>query len=162
MAILTGRRVARIDASARSVATDGGETFGYGTLIWAAGGHARRLSCAGHDLVGILSVRSRADVDRMMRELPQVERFVMIGGGHIWLEAAAVLAKPGKSVIVLEAQDRVLARVAGEMLSRFYESEHRAHGVTIALGTTVSCFVGEGSTSLAFTWTTGRSCQPKW
>ena len=54
---------------------------------------------------------------------------MVIGGGYIGLEAAAVLSKLGKQVIVLEALDRVLARVAGEPLSRFYEAEHRAHGV---------------------------------
>ena len=56
-----------------------------------------------------------------------VRNIVVIGGGYIGLEAAAVLTKLGKSVTVLEVQDRVLARVAGEALSRFYEGEHRAH-----------------------------------
>ena len=58
----------------------------------------------------------------------------IIGGGYIGLEAAAVLAKMGKKVTLLEAMGRVLARVAGEPLSRFYEAEHRAHGVDVRLG----------------------------
>ena len=87
------------------------------------------------------TVRNRADVDRMIAELPGVTEAVVIGGGYIGLEAAAVLTKFGKHVTVLEALDRVLARVAGEPLSRFYEAEHRAHGVDIHLGATVECIV---------------------
>src|SRR3546814_12044647 len=77
----------------------------------------------------VQAVRTRADVDQLMSELPTIERVVVVGGGYIGLEAAAVLAKLGKKVIVLEALDRVLARVAGEPLSRFYEADHRASGV---------------------------------
>ena len=58
----------------------------------------------------------------------------MIGGGYIGLEAAAVLRKLGKEVTLLEALPRVLARVAGEELSAFYEAEHRAHGVDLRTG----------------------------
>ncbi|MBM7406390.1 MULTISPECIES: FAD-dependent oxidoreductase [Sphingomonas] len=135
----TGRRVTAVDPAARSVACDDGTTIHYGTLIWAAGGHARSLSCTGHDLGGVHSVRSRADVDRLIHELPTTAKVVVIGGGYIGLEAAAVLSKLGKQVTVLEAQDRVLARVAGEPLSRFYEAEHRAHGVDVRLGVRVAC-----------------------
>ena len=79
----------------------------------------------------------------MIAELPGVEKVVVIGGGYIGLEAAAVLTKLGKQVTVLEALDRVLARVAGEPLSRFYEAEHRAHGVDLRTGVSVDCIEGE-------------------
>ena len=69
-------------------------------------------------------------------------RMVVIGGGYIGLEAAAVLTKLGKKVTVLEVQERVLARVAGETLSRFYEAEHRAHGVDVRLGVSVDRIEG--------------------
>ncbi|WP_454883109.1 NAD(P)/FAD-dependent oxidoreductase [Sphingomonas oryzagri] len=139
VAMLTGKRVVKVDPAAHTVSTEDCETIGYGELIWAAGGHARRLTCAGHDLIGVHSVRTRADVDRMIGELATTTRVAVIGGGYIGLEAAAVLAKFGKQVTVLEAQDRVLARVAGEPLSRFYEAEHRAHGVDVRLGVSVEC-----------------------
>ncbi len=142
VAMLTGQRVVTVDPAAHSVTTEAGETIGYGNLIWAAGGHARRLSCQGHDLTGVHSVRSRADVDRMMGELATTTRVAVIGGGYIGLEAAAVLSKLGKAVTVLEALDRVLARVAGEELSRFYEAEHRAHGVDVRLGAMVESIEG--------------------
>jgi 3-phenylpropionate/trans-cinnamate dioxygenase ferredoxin reductase subunit len=88
-------------------------------------------------------VRTRADVDRMVEELATTTRVAVIGGGYIGLEAAAVLARLGKTVTVLEALDRVLARVAGEALSRFYEAEHRAHGVDVRLGARVEHIEGE-------------------
>ena len=137
IAMLTGHRVAAVDPEAHQVTLSGGETINYGTLIWATGGHARRLTLSGHDLVGVHGVRTREDVDRMISELSTTTEVVVIGGGYIGLEAAAVLNKLGKHVTVLEALDRVLARVAGEPLSRFYEAEHRAHGVDVRLGCTV-------------------------
>jgi 3-phenylpropionate/trans-cinnamate dioxygenase ferredoxin reductase subunit len=138
-----GLRVVAVDARAHRLSTASGEQFEYGALIWAAGGAPRRLSCQGHDLAGVHSVRNRADVDRMIAELPETHRVLVIGGGYIGLEAAAVLSKLGKSVTVLEAQERVLARVAGERLSRFYEAEHRANGVDVRLGVVVDHLVGE-------------------
>ena len=140
MTMLAGRAVTQVDAAARRVGLADGGTLGYGTLIWATGGRPRRLACSGHDLRGVHAVRTRADVDRLIAELPAVARVVVVGGGYIGLEAAAVLRKLGKAVTVLEAQGRVLARVAGEPLSRFYEAEHRAQGVDVRLGAAVACF----------------------
>ncbi len=139
IAMLTGRRVDAVDPAAHEVTTDDGETIGYGTLIWATGGSPRALICSGHDLPNVHAIRSRADVDALMGQLDATTRVVVIGGGYIGLEAAAVLTKLGKQVTVLEALDRVLARVAGAPLSRFYEAEHRAHGVDVRLGVAVTC-----------------------
>ena len=147
IALRTDTRVVAVDPAARRVTTATGEEIGYGELIWAAGGDARRIACPGHDLAGVHSVRSRADVDRLVAELPAVRDVVVIGGGYIGLEAAAVLTKAGKAVTLVEAQDRVLARVAGVDLSRFYEAEHRAHGVTLRLEESVSCLEGEARVS---------------
>jgi len=141
--MLTGRRVVTVDPSGHSVTTDDGTTIGYATLIWAAGGHARTIDCHGHDLTGVHTVRTRADVDRMIGELDATTDVVVIGGGYIGLEAAAVLTTLGKRVTVIEAQDRVLARVAGADLSHFFEAEHRAHGVDIRLGETVDRIEGD-------------------
>ena len=135
--MLTHRRASAVDPAAHQVTIADGTVYGYGHLIWATGGAPRRLSCRGHDLIGVHAVRTRADVDRLVEELAETSEVAVIGGGYIGLEAAAVLTKLGKHVTVLEAQDRVLARVAGEPLSRFYEAEHRAHGVDIRLGVVV-------------------------
>ena len=141
--MLTGRRVTQVDPAAKTVTIAGGEQIGYGTLIWAAGGSPRMLPCEGADLKGIHVVRTRADADAMKEALDHVTDVVVVGGGYIGLEAAAVLSKFGKKVTVLEALPRVLARVAGEPLSRFYEEEHRAHGVDVRLDAKMAGFVGE-------------------
>lgn len=144
--MLTGRRVAEVDPAGKTVTIAGGGTIGYGTLIWATGGTPRMLPCEGADLNGVHVVRTRADADAMMAALDSITDVVVVGGGYIGLEAAAVLSKFGKSVTVLEALPRVLARVAGEPLSRFYENEHRAHGVDVRLEARLDGFVGENST----------------
>lgn len=136
-------RIEKVDAEAHSLTTASGDRINYGTLIWATGGAPRRLACTGHDLAGVHAVRTRADVDQLEAELANAARVVVIGGGYIGLEAAAVLSKLGKTVTVVEAMDRVLARVAGEPLSRFYEAEHRAHGVTVRLSESVERLEGE-------------------
>lgn len=141
--LLLGRRVVAVDAEAHQLTTHTGDQIGYDTLIWAAGGVPRRLNCQGHDLQGVHSVRNRADVDRIMAELDETRTVAVIGGGYIGLEAAAVLTGMGKSVTVLEAQDRVLARVAGVELSRFFEAEHRARGVNIQLDVSVDHIIGQ-------------------
>jgi 3-phenylpropionate/trans-cinnamate dioxygenase ferredoxin reductase component len=142
VAMLLARRVTVVGPEAHRVITGDGETIGYGQLIWATGGTPRRLSCGGSTLEGVHTIRTRADADKMMHELPNVTQAVVIGGGYIGLEAAAVLAQFGKKVVLLEALDRVLARVAGGVLSRFYEAEHRAHGVNVRLGVAVESIEG--------------------
>ena len=148
--LMLGHEVTAVDPAAKVLTLDGGSggggAVGYGTLIWAAGGDPRRLSCAGADLAGVHAVRTREDVDRLMGELDAgASRAVVIGGGYIGLEAAAVLTKLGCHVTLLEALPRVLARVAGEALSEFYQNEHRAHGVDLRTGVAVDCLEGDGT-----------------
>ncbi|MFC4254009.1 NAD(P)/FAD-dependent oxidoreductase [Croceibacterium xixiisoli] len=128
--------VVKVDPASKTVTLSNGEALTYGTLIWATGGDPRRLSCPGAQLSGVHYVRDRADVDRMMAELEGgARRALVVGGGYIGLEAAAVLRKLGAEVVLIEQQDRLLSRVAGPDLSAFYEAEHRAHGVDLRLET---------------------------
>jgi 3-phenylpropionate/trans-cinnamate dioxygenase ferredoxin reductase component len=140
-----GVEVAAVDPAKKALSLSNGKTLTYGKLVWATGGDPRQLSCSGADLAGVHAVRTRADCDQLMGEIDGgVKNIVVIGGGYIGLEAAAVLTKLGCNVTLLEALPRVLARVAGPELSAFYEKEHRDHGVDLRTGVTVDCLVGEG------------------
>jgi 3-phenylpropionate/trans-cinnamate dioxygenase ferredoxin reductase subunit len=141
--IMLDKRVETVDPAAHKVTLSDGAVISYANMIWATGGSPRPLPVEGGNLPGMHVVRTRADVDRMLDGLDDVADIVIVGGGYIGLEAAAVLRKMGKKVTVLEAMDRVLARVAGEPLSRFYEAEHRAHGVDVRLGVEISGIQGE-------------------
>ncbi|MGN3974549.1 NAD(P)/FAD-dependent oxidoreductase [Tsuneonella sp. SYSU-LHT278] len=142
--IMAGTAVIGVDPEAHVVKLGGGGEVGYGKLIWSAGGDPRRLSCSGADLSGVHAVRDKADADRIMAELDHgARRVVVVGGGYIGLEAAAVLTKLDCRVTLLEALPRVLARVAGEALSEFYQDFHRARGVDLRLDATVERIEGE-------------------
>ena len=139
-----GSGVTDIDPVAHTVTLSDGSVIGYRKLIWSGGGDPRRLGCAGANFKGVFYVRDKRDADAMMAALGAgAKRAVVIGGGYIGLEAAAVLRKLGCEVTLVEMLDRVLARVAGEELSRFYEEEHRRQGVDVRLETGVSEILGE-------------------
>lgn len=141
-----GAAVTAIDAQAHYVTLSDGSTLSYRKLIWSAGGDPRRLSIPGAGQKGVFYVRDKSDADAMMAALEAgAKRAVVIGGGYIGLEAAAVLRKLDCEVTLIEALDRVLARVAGETLSRFYEDEHRAQGVDVRLSTGVTQIHGADS-----------------
>ena len=121
--IRAGAKVCEVRPDAHQVVLEDESTLGYQHLIWATGGAPRSLVCSGHDLRGVHSVRSRADVDSMMKELPATRRVVVIGGGYIGLEAAAVISKLDKQIVVLEALDPAerLAFVLHDMFAMPFE-----------------------------------------
>jgi 3-phenylpropionate/trans-cinnamate dioxygenase ferredoxin reductase component len=135
-----GQRVVSVDANLHQVRLDAGATIGYRKMVWATGGIPRRLGCPGESAGGIHTLRSSSDVDAILGDLGAARDVVIVGGGYIGLEVASSLCKYGKRITVVEALDRVLARVAAEPLSRFYEALHRAHGVQIELRTSVRRF----------------------
>ncbi|MEM7568616.1 MAG: FAD-dependent oxidoreductase [Pseudomonadota bacterium] len=144
IALKLGMKVVAVDPEAHTVTFADGSTHGYGQLIWATGGSPRRLSCDGADADGVYVVRNRADVDALQAQLPAIENVVIVGGGYIGLEAAAVLNKLGKKVVLLEALDRVLARVAGTAISEFYQDYHRSKGVDVRTSAALECFETAG------------------
>ncbi|MGB3737874.1 MAG: FAD-dependent oxidoreductase [Pontixanthobacter sp.] len=144
--LMTGQAVVAIDPMRRSVELGDGGMMSYRKLIWATGGDARRLSCSGADLAGIHTIRGRTDTDRLRAELDRgARRAVIVGGGYIGLEAAAILRMAGCAVTIIETLPRVLARVAGPDLSHFYQDEHARHGVDIRLERTVEAIEGDGT-----------------
>ena len=156
MELKLGVAVTAIDEGAHRVTLSDGSSIGYRKLIWAAGGNPRRLSCPGAGLKGVFYVRDKSDADAMRAALDAgASGAVVIGGGYIGLEAAAVLRKLDCAVTLVETQNRVLARVAGETLSRFYEDEHRAHGVDIRLSCGVKAINGKDGSVVSVTLDNG-------
>lgn len=139
-----GSGVTDIDWMRHTLALSDGSQIGYRKLIWAGGADPRRLGIPGANLKGIFYVRDKRDADGMMAALEAgAKRAVVIGGGYIGLEAAAVLRKLECDVTVVEMQDRLLARVAGRAISEFYAEEHKRQGVDIRLSQGVSEVLGE-------------------
>ena len=136
--IIGGCRITNVDAPAHIALAADGRSFRYQHLIWATGGRARTLHCPGAQAAGVYTIRHRADADALIAALPRASTAVVIGGGYIGLEAAAVLRKLGKSVTLLEAGPRVLGRVAGTALSEFYQAEHQRQGVDVRLNAQIA------------------------
>jgi 3-phenylpropionate/trans-cinnamate dioxygenase ferredoxin reductase subunit len=139
-----GDRVDAIDPAAKTV-TVGGKVIGYDMLALTTGSTPRRLPAAiGGDLAGVYTVRTLADVDAMQAEFRSGARVVIVGGGYIGLEAAAVASKLGVQVTVIEMAPRILQRVAAPETSGYFRALHAAHGVTILEETGLDRLLGEG------------------
>ncbi|HZV58628.1 MAG TPA: FAD-dependent oxidoreductase [Sphingobium sp.] len=154
--LMLGQRVGMIDPAQHAVQVTGGRAISYDKLIWAGGGAARPLSCPGAAAGGIHTIRTRADADALAARLPTAARFVVIGGGYIGLEVAAVLIKLGKQVTLVEAQDRLLSRTAGADLAAFFAAQHRAHGVDLRLGAAVEAIETQGDRATGVRLATGE------
>jgi 3-phenylpropionate/trans-cinnamate dioxygenase ferredoxin reductase subunit len=131
--LMLGERVEAVDPVAHQVTTASGLIVGYRSLVWAAGGTARKLPVA-EAIGGVHSLRTLEDARKLRAEVPTARRVVIVGGGFIGLEAAAVLRESGLDVTVVEAQDRLLARVTSPVVSEYFAGLHRSHGVRIVLG----------------------------
>jgi len=138
----TGCQVTAIDREAHTVTLSDGESLGYDKLALATGGHARRIPLDGADKPNVHYIRTLEDIRRLKEQFGAGKRLVIIGGGYIGLEAAAVGIKQSLDVTLVEAMPRLLARVAGPELSSYYEKAHRAHGVDIRLGAGVTALEG--------------------
>ncbi len=142
-----GAPVTAIDRAAKTV-TVGDAVLTYDQLALTTGSSPRRLPAAiGGDLAGVHTVRTLADVDAMEPEFRPGRRVLIVGGGYIGLEAAAVAAKLGLSVTLVEAAPRILQRVAAPETSDYFRAVHAAHGVTILEGTGLARLVGAGRVS---------------
>ena len=140
-----GTPVSRIDRAAKTVQI-GDEILPYDKLALTTGSVARRLpGSLGGDLDGVYTVRRLADIDRIEPEFREGRRLLVVGGGYIGLEAAAVAAKRGLVVKVLEAAPRILGRVAAAETAAYFRDTHAAHGVEILEGVALSLLKGDPS-----------------
>ncbi len=144
IALRLGQKAEALDTVAQ-VVTVGGEAIRYDDLVLTTGSVPRRLPAAiGGDLAGVYTVRTLADVDAMRAEFAPERRLVIVGGGYIGLEAAAVAAKLGLDVTVLEMAPRILQRVAAPETSDYFRALHAAHGVKVLESTGLERLLGEG------------------
>jgi 3-phenylpropionate/trans-cinnamate dioxygenase ferredoxin reductase subunit len=149
-------QVVSIDRSSRSVALASGERVAYEHLVLALGALARPLPVPGHDLAGVMELRTLADADRLKAVLRPGTRIAIIGAGYIGLEAAASARTLGVDVVVIEREARVLARVASAPLSDFFEQRHTRAGVQIMLNAAIESFEGAGGHVSAIRLSDGR------
>ena len=139
-----GVRVGEIDRHTKMLLISDGAPLHYGKLVIATGGRARELTVPGAGLRNIFYLRTISDVEALQPFMETPRRLVIVGGGYVGLEAAAVAVKRGLSVTVLEGAPRVLARVTAPDLSKFYQRIHREAGVDIRTGVTGSGFTPGG------------------
>jgi 3-phenylpropionate/trans-cinnamate dioxygenase ferredoxin reductase subunit len=147
--LLTGCTVTAIDRAARQVALADGRCLPFDRLALVTGAAPRRLPAAmGGSLPGVHVLRTLADVDALAPSVAEGRHLVVIGGGYIGLEAAAVARQQGMTVTLIEAAPRILGRVAAAETADRLRALHEAHGVTIREGVTVDTIeAGDGTVS---------------
>ena len=133
-----------IDRARKVLALSDGSELAYDILVLATGARPIRLPIPGADLGGILELRTAADAEALKAALGPGRTMAVVGGGYIGLEAAASARALGADAVVLEREPRILARVAGEVLSNFFRQVHEGHGVRFLTGASVTGFRGEG------------------
>ncbi len=135
-----------IDRQNKTV-TVAGETIPYDALVIATGSRARSLPIPGADLDGVLALRTAADAEQLKGRLGPGKRLAVIGGGYVGLEAAASAMALGGAATIIEREPRVLARVASEPLSAFYQAAHARRGVEVLTSASVTALEGDGTVS---------------
>ena len=140
--LIAGKRVTGIDRTQRNVTLASGERFPYDKLVLAVGARNRTLPLEGAELDGVLYLRSLDEAVAVKERLKSANSIVVIGGGFIGLELAAVACSLGKSVTVLEALPRLMSRAVAPIISDFYRELHVSKGVKIVCGASVSEITG--------------------
>lgn len=131
-------RVVSIDRRARRIALSDGRLIPYSGLVIATGARSRELSVPGGRLDGVLSLRTLEDARNLSRWTASAERIIVIGGGFVGLEFAAVATKLGKRVTILETGSRLMARAVSQRISEWALELHKSHGVEILLNARVN------------------------
>ncbi len=136
-------RATAIDPDAKAVELEDGSKIDYDKLLISTGSRPRLLSIPGSDLGGIHYLRTIDDVDGIRADMHEGANLVIVGGGYIGLEVAAVGIEQGLNVHVLEMEDRILQRVTTPTMSKYYDELHRGRGVQIHTNTGVTGFSGD-------------------
>ncbi|GGA72391.1 oxidoreductase [Pseudoclavibacter endophyticus] len=139
----TGADVTGIDADTRLVRLADGEQLAYDDVIVAVGADARRASCEGVGLAGVEYLRTVDDAATLRAQLDAGHgRVVVVGAGFIGLEFAAVAAKRGLEVTVIDFAQRPMQRVLTPSMSEHFVRVHEGLGVTLRFNEGLDRFVG--------------------
>jgi len=126
--------VTAVDTVGKTLIADG-RKIAWDDLVFCTGSTPRRLPAAiGGDLDGVYAVRGIADVDAMQPHFTKGASVLIVGGGYIGLEAAAVASKLGLKVTLVEMAERILQRVAAPETADYFRALHSRHGVDIREG----------------------------
>lgn len=147
----------KLSRSDKTVTLSDGAVVSYDILIIATGARAIRLPLDGADLKGLLELRTAADAEALKAAIGPGKTLAIVGGGYIGLEAAASTHALGARAIVIERESRLLARVACEALSSFFQDYHTGHGVEFELGASVTGFEGKDGHVTGVKLADGRS-----
>jgi 3-phenylpropionate/trans-cinnamate dioxygenase ferredoxin reductase subunit len=142
-----GERVLTIDVPRQHIATSSGDEHPYDVLVLATGARSRPLPVPGIELSGVGHLRTLEDARVLRKWVADGRRLVIVGGGYIGLEVAAVVRARGGEATVLEREERVLARVASADLSAIMSDRHTTEGTSIRTGVHVTGFEGAGCVS---------------
>ncbi len=156
--LITGTQVEAIERDQQILSLGSGASVSYDKLVLATGSSPRKLPASlSNDLDGIYYMRSVADADSIAPEFAPGRNALVVGGGYIGLEAAAVAAKRGVKVTLIEAADRILQRVACSQTSDYFRNLHGAHGVDIREGTGLQALHGQAGRVSSATLSDGSS-----
>jgi 3-phenylpropionate/trans-cinnamate dioxygenase ferredoxin reductase subunit len=136
--------------------TDTGRELAFDQLALTVGARPRRLDLPGSELDGVCYLRDLADAIDFRRRLGMARHVVVVGGGFIGLEAAAVARVHGRDVTVVEAADRLIARAVAPVVSQFYLQAHRRRGTTVELDAVAAEITGHQGRVTGLTLTDGR------
>lgn len=140
--LLLGVRVSAVDTDRQLLSLDNQQSLPYNHLVFATGGRVRPFHCPGIDHHHVHYLRTLADVDAMHDKFKPGKRLVIIGGGYVGLETAAVAVKHGLEVSVLVARPTALGRVTSKPVGQFFEQVHRLEGVNLQSSTDVEHLEG--------------------
>jgi 3-phenylpropionate/trans-cinnamate dioxygenase ferredoxin reductase subunit len=136
-----GAQGVALDAQARRLRFDTGDTEEFDGIVIATGASPRRLGRKG--LAGVHVIRSREDALRLRAELAdRPARVVVIGGGFIGQEVASSCRLMGLAVTLIES-DSPAQRVLGREIGLILADIHRRNGVDVRLGVSARGFEGE-------------------
>lgn len=143
--IISDAHVENIDVEQKDAKLSDGRLIRYEKLILANGASPFIPPIPGHELVGVMTLRSLEDAETILHTCEKPANVVCIGGGLLGLEIAGAIARHGAKVTVLEALDWLLPRQLGQEAATILQSEIEKLGIKVIVSAKIKQIVGEGA-----------------